>query len=763
MGVLDSFGKLLNRQPQEETNYLSLTLTSNKILASIWQLSGDQINFIGYCSKNFHNIDSLIREAAVAIDTAAQHIKSDVTQVVFGLSYYWFEDGKITKETANILKNLSRELELEAQAFVPIAASINHFIKLKNQNVPDALYVGAFKDFTEISFLSGETVTPKIIKGSATKEGVNKLLKDLKLEIQKSLPDKVITYDPDSQIRKELEKADLKEIFGKEPKFEHFQDEDIAKCIAYSQAADVLGHDPTLGTLGQDTVDEDVPAPPTHKGENEEESIEALQETMPPVEIAQTASAGFAFQANHDILETEKGQNFESDMSKVEKPQYDASDNPIEADEYAVEIDKNKLHPAHSGYESPAQKIEETRSVKKGSFFDSLLALSWLSKLSFGLSKGEKGKKILIPILVLAILATIITYLLTLTFSSAQVIITANAKPQEADMNVTVASGATLDTARSRIPGDVVSATVSDSSQTQTTGSKKTGTFAKGEVNVLNWTTSQISFNKGEALISKNGIKFQLDSDVQVASRSASTPGQSTVAVVAKDFGSDSNLSAGTEFTFQKYDELLYSAKNDNAFTGGDSKQITVVAKDDMTKLENVLADQLTIKAKQSLKDKNPTNQLNDDAIQIKVTKKQFDKNLDDEASSLNLNMEIEATALVYDPNVLKTLLAQQAQEDSQGKLTATPDNIEILNINVKRGADTLKLSGSYRANLLPNINIDNIKDKIAGKNIKDARAIVKENPDIADIEVKFTPNLILFSSIPKNKSKINIQLMASK
>jgi hypothetical protein len=762
MGVFDSLGKFRKRQPQEETNYLSLTITSNKVLASIWQLFGDELNFIGYSSKNFHNIDGLINEAAVAIDNAAAHIKNDVTQVVFGLSYYWFEDGKVTKETATILKNLSRELDLEAQAFVPISASVNHFLKLQKQEPLDAVYIGAFGDFTEISFLSGENITPKIFKGSATKENITRLLKDLKLEIKQSLPPKIIIYDSDSIVYKDLEKADLKDIFEKEPKLEQFTDEDIAKCIAYSQAADVLGHDPTFGKAEPDLLDEAAIVQPDQVQKEIEEPSNENQEETPPVDIIQAASAGFDFKENEDILELNKAQ-----VTKVETPTIDASrqetfDN-LDSDEYAVEIDKHRLGSAHTGYESPGQKIEETKNSHKNNFFDNLLTLSWLSTLTSGFSKEGKGKKLLAPILILLALLVIVIYMVALTFSNAQVIIKANSKPQEADIDVTVASGATIDTTRSRIPGEIISTTVSDSSQTQATGSKKTGNYAKGEVNVLNWTTTKASFDKGESLISKNGIKFKLDSHVEIASRSASTPGQATVSVVAQDYGTSSNISAQTEFTFQKFDELLYSAKNDTAFSGGDEKQVTVVSKDDITKLENNLTDQLTTKARQELKDKNPTSQLTDDAITVKVNKKQFDKNLDDEATSFKLDMEIEATALVYDPNILKELLAKEAQEDSQDKLIATSDNIDILDLTAKRGKDSLKLSGKYRANLIPNINVDELKNKIAGKSIKDARAIIKENPDISDIDIKFNPNLILFSSIPKNPSKINIKVEAIK
>ena len=379
------------------------------------------------------------------------------------------------------------------------------------------------------------------------------------------------------------------------------------------------------------------------------------------------------------------------------------------------------------------------------------------------LTKEATAKKILIGVIILVLAFFAISFVAGYTISSVQLVLKANSKPQEDTFNVTATASATLDTTRSRIPASEVKGTAADSAQTTATGNKKIGNSAKGEVKILNWTTSSASFDKGTLLISKGGVKFLLDGQVQVASRSASTPGESTVNVVAQDFGASGNIAGGTEFTFQKYDELLYSAKNDSAFTGGDEKQITVVAQDDLTKLEKSLQDNLTTKAKNALKEQNPSEEISDEAIVVKVNKKQFDKKLDDEASSVHLDMEIEASALIYDQNVLKDLLAQLAQETSQDTQIATQENIDILDLSVKRSKDNLTLSGKYRANLVPKINEEEVKDKVAGKSLKDARAIIKQNADISDVEAKFTPNLILFSSIPKNKSKILIKVEAIK
>lgn len=752
MGVIDKFGNLFKRDSAEETNYLSLTLTSDKVIATIWRLNGNNVAFIGSSQKDFHSIDSLIHEAAAAIDSAAQNIRTDVTQVVFGLSNYWFEGGKITKEATDILKNLADELELDAQAFVPIAASINHFLKLKGEE-PGVVLVGAFKDYCEVSIITGANLESRELKGSVKAENIIHLLNELKRDLKTSLPAKIVLFgDASPHLKKDLEKEKNLDVFDHEPKFEELAEDEVAKCIAYSQAADVLGSEPQI--LQTPTQ------PQNHQHhESEQKDIqqaETTQEEAPAEVLKQhdlNEEEDFDFREGEDVLANSE----EKIQEKIVMPHTDDNLKDPPKDEYAVEISS----PAH-GYESPAEKLREHEPSKKKSLLDNLVTLSWASGLLPALSKGSK-KTLFLGLIVLTFAVFAAIYIAGYTLTNAQVLIKADSKPYDRDFDVTVASGATLDTSRSRIPGEEQTATVAESQQTQSTGTKKTGNSAVGEVKVLNWTTGKVSFNKGTVIISKNGVKFELDSTVEVASRSASTPGETNVAVKAQDFGTGGNLSSGTEFTFQQYDELLYSAKNDNAFTGGDEKEVTVVTQQDLTNLEKNLQDKLVKRAKEELVQRMPGGQISDESIEIKIAKKQFDKKLDDEGNSINLEMEVQATALVYDENILKELLAKIAQEEVGEGQEALTQNVEIRSLDINRGKGTLNLEGNYTANLTPKINVDEIRDKIAGKGIKKAREIIKENSEIAEVEITFSPNFIIFSSIPRNKEKIDIKVEAIK
>jgi hypothetical protein len=762
MALFNKLGNILKKQSNLPQNYLSLAITSNKVCAVVWELIEDNIEIIGYSQKNFHSIDSLTTEAAAAIDNAAEKVKTDVVEVVYGLSAYWLEDGKLTKETSNILKKLSETLELDAKAFVPLSSSINHFLKIKETQNPSAVLIGALEDFTEIHLLSDNKVkNSKIYKGEATLEKIAQLLRQLKTDEGKNLPTNVVFFGVgrQSQLVEDFTKDNIDDIFEQKPKIQFITEEEMTQSVAFSQAADILGHDPQklestqpseVVPIAGEQLSEKTTDPQSEAKEHQEQKKEENPDD-------------FGFVEGADIL---KNQESKSNIAQTEEvplapEHFTKHSKHLKNEDYAVEVEN--ISPTTNGYESPQQKIQAAEKMHHRSVLDSFMTLSYLSKFTSIFTSKGSFKKIIFLLLTIIIIGTFAAFALSQTITIARIIIKVNSKPQEDNFSVTVASGASIDSARSRIPGDEVTAQVEDSAQTNTTGIKKTGTNAKGEIKVLNWTTSKVTFAKSTVIISKNGVKFLIDDQVEVASRSASLPGEANTNATAQEFGSSNNLDSGVDFTFQKYDELLYSAKSSSSLAGGEEKQITVVSKDDQAKIEKSLLASLTDKAKSALREKLSGQELKDDAIDIKVTKKQFDKDIDQEASQVKIDMEVEAKALIYDQQILKTLLSQKTQDTQGANLEANAENIDILDLTVKKNKDSLLLTGKYRANLVPIISQDDLKAKIAGKNTKEARSIIKEIPEVSDIEVKFSPNLFLFSQLPKNTAKINFKIEALK
>lgn len=741
INIFSAFSK--KQTTPQDTTYLALTLTPNKTIAAIWVLAEENVQVLGIANKAFENVDALVHESAVAIDTAGKQAKSDVSQTVFGLSSSYFEGKNLSAESSAILKSLAEELDISAQAYVSLASSISHFLKIRESVTPQAILIGSFGGFTEVHLIRNNQVTStKTAKSEATVEKIIQLVGQIKTEEGQDLPSRIIVYGAveESHFGKEItKKEEWKDIFVSPPKIDFLDDDQVAEAIAYSQAADVLGHDPILSPVEQKSDSPETEGKAS--GESETPKLLHRKETG--------AANDMGFIEGEDVLESEteevKEQTIETkdNLKNVEK-----------VEEYAVE---------GSPLKQSAVLVSEGPAIatkRKGqNLIEKITTIAWLPKV-FGFVKGSKSRKSLAIFLACAVAFLVVgTYIVSQTLASVQIIIKANTQVQQGNFKVTAQRGGTLDVSQNLIPGEEITAFADGNQKAVTTGTKNIGDKAKGQVNIFNWTTSPKTFSQGTVLISSNGVKFTLDSDVDVASRSASLPGEKQTNVTAQDFGTDGNISAASDLTFQQYDQLLYSAKNDNAFTGGDQKQITVVSENDMDKLSKSLLDSLTQKAKSNLKDNSPGRQLADDAMTVTVTKKQFDKKLDDETSLLNLNMTVEAKATVYKDDDLKNVIAQNINQSSTNSLEARPQNIQITKITSLTKGDKLILSGEYNADLVPKITDDDLKSKIAGKTIKSARTIIKQIPQVSDVQFEFSPKLFIFFTIPTNKAKITLKI----
>lgn len=704
------FSNIFKKQDKEKENYLALTITSHQVYALIWNFESEQVHTLGFAHSKYQDIDNLIHQAAVAIDSAAQQAKSDVSQVVFGLSQDWFENGQLSTKTAKLLENISADLELKAQAFVPLSVSLKNLLKTEESASPHAIFCGIFEDLFEVHLVQNDQVFKSV--QSQTKPTIEKIEQVIKsLHSKESLPPRIIVFgQKDSHVVKQLADTNLKDLFTQEPKIEFIDEEKLANSVAHAQAADFLGHEIPLT---KQTPAEDI------------------------TKATQSESENLGFVEGEDILE--------------EKPHAQTA--------VAGEVENITVPQELPEMQQELQK-EESRPTKI-SFLEQIMTLAYLDKINKIFKSPKSPKKIGIAAIFSIAIVLVADVVLAQTITKAQIIIKVSAQSQESNFSAQITKDGASDFDKSEVAGEEIEGNASGSQKSITTGKKKVGNYAKGDVNVFNWTTSETIFASGTTIISKNGIKFKLDADVKVASRSASSPGQSTVSVTAADFGAEGNVNGGTDFSFQQYDELLYSTRNDNAFTQGDEKEVTVVDKSDLNNLEKSLLSSLKDKAIADLKSKSSDKVIGDDAIQTEVVTKIFDKNIDEEASLVNLNMQITAKTIAYDKSQMDEYLAFLANKDAQNNLEAKPENIEILSTSSKMGKEILNLAGKYRANLIPKFDDEALKAQIGGKSVKQTRQIIKEVPQVQDVTVNFTPSFLFGASVPKDKNRVILKIEA--
>ena len=573
MGPLNIFTKILKKDSPGQ-NYLSLVVTPDRVVACIWVLNFDQVEFLGFGQKSITDINSLRHQATIAIDTAAQNAKSDVTKIVFGLSNFYLEDNQPSREVSKIIKNLASDLELSPQAFIPLAAAINHLLKIEESATPHAVLIGVFNDFCEVHIIkNNKVIATYTSKEKITIDKIENLISRLKDEVE-NLPSRFIVYGiKDPGFTDKIIKADWKDLFIHEPKIMILDANQLAKSVAYAQAADILGHDPTLLEITKGHY----PSPVKSK-------IEKINE--------------FGFVEGEDILLTkqqEELERHETSDSAVKSLQPDLpkhvlakqeKDKPDKED-YAVEVNQTPDT-------APAQNYKET--------LGDIATGAWLSRVLAIFKKRPSVKKIAVAVAGLVIIGFLGSFIASRTLTSAQVIIKVNAKTLEKNFKADVVL---RQTESSQIIGQEITTKMSGSQKAIATGTKKLGEKAGGEVTIFNITSTPKSFPKDTTIITKSGLKFVLDEEVEATSAGKpGQPSQTKTRVTASEAGPQYNIDTEQDFSFAQFDEYAYWAHNDTPFSGGSEKQVTVVARQDLDKLEKSLIDSLTEKAKADLKEK---------------------------------------------------------------------------------------------------------------------------------------------------------------
>jgi len=254
-------------------------------------------------------------------------------------------------------------------------------------------------------------------------------------------------------------------------------------------------------------------------------------------------------------------------------------------------------------------------------------------------------------------------------------------------------------------------------------------------------------------------LRYALDSSVNVASGDATLASTATVNVTSTDIGQEYNLPSGTKFTIAGQDSTV-AAKNDNAFSGGTKKSVTVVSADDIQKLLDGLPKQLEGQAKTDIKSKvTGDNVMLGNFVDETVNdSKSFDKKAGDQASQVTLKGTVDFQALTYNNadmlRFTQSLFGANNTQISQSNLSVNAKNITTN----KDGSVSADLD--IRAGLLPKIDSDSVTKQIAGMSIQKARNFLSNISQVENVGIDLKPNIPLLSqNLPTNPKNITIQI----
>lgn len=353
----------------------------------------------------------------------------------------------------------------------------------------------------------------------------------------------------------------------------------------------------------------------------------------------------------------------------------------------------------------------------------------------------------------------------------AQVALVLESQTLEQPLEVSLNSKITVvDEANKEIPGLTLEVEEKETKKATTTSKKTVGEPARGELTIYNKTTNNKTFKKGTILLSSNNLKFSLDEEVTVASASESidnlTFGKQNARLTAANIGPEGNLGVGQEFHFDEFPTSSYTARNEVAFSGGISREISVVGRSDQEKLLATASTELTEQAKKDLNNKlGQGEKLIEKTLSGTITSKKFDKEVDEEATELSLDLAMHFTISLFKEDDLLNLWEKNivAAIPTGFEFKRSETKIEITDLQKKKDG-TWVLKANCSTTLFPKIDTLDIQKNLAGKKLTEVDNYLRNLGNVAGYEIKFSQNLPWTKNmLPKIAANILIETRSRK
>lgn len=284
-----------------------------------------------------------------------------------------------------------------------------------------------------------------------------------------------------------------------------------------------------------------------------------------------------------------------------------------------------------------------------------------------------------------------------------------------------------------------------------TTGKKDIGEAAKGTVTLHNFDDKEKTFSKGSVLDTA-GIKFNLDSEIKVASASVVTingglvkqPGKAKVTVIAQAIGPQGNLSANKQFKIDDFSSVLYFAVNESQFSGGTKREIKTTSKKDQEDLEKSILEAAKKQKPETVKKEDTDKKFLNPLTETSVVEAKFDKEIGEESDKLNIQAKVNTTKYFYSEKALIDYLVKLLKNDLEKGYNLENKQISYTLKNTVKKNDKITLDLSIKAKALKEISKQEILKQIKGKSTESVNAILKEKFKVEGSKQDIEPDIPL-------------------
>jgi len=783
MKLFEKIQHLVQKPPKvEPVIFLSLILDEAYVQAAAWTLDKENKPHIIQTTSEraaHPSWDDRIRMVDHAIGKLEEESGSTkLSKVVLGLGdRFLTKEGDIEKSVRPHLKLLTQSLALSPLGFVPLSTSIAHFLR-KIEGIPTSvILIGVTERDFDISIYRVGRLAFSITVKKTESEGEdieNALKACTDAEV---LPSRILLYGAD-EVRIEESKSLLlrhqwtaKANFLHYPKIELFPFVQLIDTVVAAGANEItqeIKEDEDQYQSFQDSSKSDMSDVSDHDDDKvatdaplveEPESISTGKEDKEKTHVVVVQPETMGFHESTDDREP----NLSSSGDYEGLPEV-VDENPLEFDDIKKENLLEKEMREEKEKNSMDDMLREEKSTpSKGARFAGFHTIFHVGKRMY----HKTPKKMMFLMVFIFILAAVVVFGVTRVLPRASVTLTVLPKALTLQDTISIDPQRTdIDMEKKIIPANKLEKVVTGEKTVPATGKKKIGEAAKGSVTISNKTLSSYTLKKG-TILTHGALRFSLVGDVSIASASENitkdvrTYGKATVGVVSETIGPEGNIPANADFTLKDYSSDTLSARNEQPFTGGTSKEVTVVSRADTDTLLKSLTADLIEKAKTELSQSvSGKERMIDQTVKTVVKEKLFIEEIDQEAKDLHGTLTVSVSAFTYNEEDVKSLLSRVLEKDIPSGYTVNPGRISVSIGEVIVAKDgKMSAKASLSAGAIPGINEEYIKKTIAGKKLSAVENELKTIPGVASAEFIFKWSFMK-DVLPVNPDHISITVL---
>lgn len=310
-----------------------------------------------------------------------------------------------------------------------------------------------------------------------------------------------------------------------------------------------------------------------------------------------------------------------------------------------------------------------------------------------------------------------------------------------------------------------ISLSVSD--KINTTGKRDVGEKAHGEVALSSFDDKERVVSRG-TILQTGSQKFTLDDDVTVPAQSNTTIDgkQAKIAgtlkgkVTASALGTDGNIAKGQNFTVGDFASSVLSANNTVAFSGGSSKQVQTVARQDIDNLKKTIMEKAKQQATEQIKSGSQDVQILDDLTEINFETVTPSKEIAEEAKELTVNAKVAVDYYSVSPAEIKIFIKDTLRAQVPAGYKIGDDHISYELHDATKKKDRILFTILAKALALKDVSQSEIVKRVAGKPVGALEKILKNDFQASAYDLKFTPSIPIFSAwTPVFKKNISLRI----